>query len=78
MVYHQAGSDPSMRAYGYWALTAAGLFDAQVWEAREVLYQFESPFVMDTSKFEEAFGRNVTPYEAAVRETLDWHWAQRT
>ena len=77
MVYHQAGRDPSMRAYGYWALTLAGLFDAQVWEAREVLYQFDAPFVMDTSKFEDAFGQNVTPYETAVRETLDWHWAQR-
>lgn len=77
MVYHQAGRDPSMRAYGYWALTLAGLFDAQVWEAREVLYQFEEPFVMDTSKFENAFGRNVTAYDTAVRETLDWHRAQR-
>jgi len=34
----------------------AGLFNRQIREAREVLYQFEQPFVMDTSKFERTFG----------------------
>lgn len=77
-VYAEAGRAPSMRAYGSWMLTLAGLFDAQIWEAREVLYQFRDPFVMDTSKFEAAFGADVTPYDAAIRETLDWHRSQRT
>jgi len=77
-VYEAAGRDPSMRTYGYWSLTLAGLFDAQIWEVREVLYQFRDPFVMDTSKFEAAFGRTVTPYETAIPDTLDWHRTQRT
>ena len=77
MVYEQLGEEPSMRAYGYWSLTLAGLFDAQVWEVREVLYQFQEPFVMDTSKFEAAFEYAVTPYETAIHETLDWHREQR-
>ena len=76
-VYAETGQPPSMRAYGYWMLSLAGLFDAQIWEAREVLYQFRAPFVMDTSKFEAAFGRDVTPYETAIRETVEWHRAQR-
>jgi nucleoside-diphosphate-sugar epimerase len=76
-VYEQLDDPPKMRAYGYWSLTFAGLFDAQVWEVREVLYQFQEPFVMDTTKFEEAFGRKVTPYETALQETLAWHRAQR-
>jgi nucleoside-diphosphate-sugar epimerase len=76
-VYEILGEEDRMRAYGYWALTLAGLFDAQIWEAREVLYQFQEPFVMDTSKFEAAFEHTVTPYDTALRETLDWHRAQR-
>lgn len=76
-VYEEADQEPSMRAYGYWMLTLAGLFNTQIWEAREVLYQYEEPFVMDTTKFEETFGGTVTPYETAIRETLDWHRAQR-
>jgi nucleoside-diphosphate-sugar epimerase len=66
---HEAA--PRMRAYGRWMMALAGLFDAQVREAKEVLYQFEAPFVMDTSKFEAAFGRTVTPYETAIRETVE-------
>lgn len=78
MVCVAVDREPSMRSYGYWALTLGGLFDSQVWEAREVLYQFQEPFVMDTSKFEAAFGRDVTPYETAIRDTLSWHRAQRS
>lgn len=77
-VYEHVGRTPSMRAYGYWMLSLAGLFNTQAWEAREVLYQFEEPFIMDTSKFENAFGRTVTPYETAIRETLRWHEQERT
>lgn len=77
-VYAHVNRDPSMRAYGYWTLTLVGLFNTQAWEAREVLYQFQEPFVMDSSRFEKAFGRNVTPYETAIKETLDWHRAERS
>jgi hypothetical protein len=36
------------------------------------------PFVMDTSTFEAASGRDVTPYETAIRETVDWHRTRRS
>lgn len=78
MVYEAAGAEPSMKTYGYWSLTFAGLFDRQIWEAREVLYQFEEPFAMDTSKYEAAFDANVTPYRSAIQKTLDWHREQRS
>lgn len=76
MVSEAAEREASMRAYGYWSLTLAGLFDAQIREVREVLYQFRNRFVMDTTKFETAFGRAVTPYETAIPKTLDWHRQQ--
>mgnify|MGYP006282722299 CR=1 FL=1 len=75
-VYAAADRTPRMRAYGYWSLTLAGWFDAQVREAREVLYQFEEPFIMDTQKFEKAFGGSVTPYAEAIPATLNWHHRQ--
>jgi hypothetical protein len=43
-----------------------------------VLYQVRDPFVMDTGKFEDAFGSDVTPYETAIPATLDWHRALRS
>ncbi|UVF22700.1 hypothetical protein HPT29_028230 (plasmid) [Microvirga terrae] len=33
-------------------------------------YQFEQPFVMDTSKFERTFGGSVTPLREGVRQTI--------
>jgi nucleoside-diphosphate-sugar epimerase len=42
-------------------------------EFPELMYQYERRFVMDTSKFEAAFGPFlVTPYEDALRTTLAW------
>ena len=75
MVFEEVGGEPKMRAYGYWSLTFAGLFNAQIREVKEVLYQFRDPFVMDTTKFENEFGREVTPYEEAIAATVDWHRA---
>lgn len=41
-------------------------------EYREMMYEFNEPFVIDTSKYEAQFGRVVTPHRQAIAETLDW------
>lgn len=43
----------------------------------EMSYQFEQPFVMDTSKFEQTFGMAGTPLVEAIRETVSWYALQR-
>ncbi len=48
----------------------AGLFSPMIRESAEVYYQFERPFIMDSSKFERAFGKQVTPHREAIREIL--------
>jgi hypothetical protein len=69
-VFEALGQPPRMRRLGRGMLTLAGLFNRQIREAREVLYQFEQPFVMDTSKFERTFGGSVTPLREGVRQTI--------
>jgi nucleoside-diphosphate-sugar epimerase len=69
-VFEALGQPPRMRRLGRGMLTLAGLFNRQIREAREVLYQFEQPFVMDTSKFERTFGGSVTPLRDGVRQTI--------
>jgi len=59
-----------MRRLGRGMMMPAGLLNRQSREAREVLYQFEQPFVMDTSKFERVFGGAVTPLRDGVRQTI--------
>lgn len=51
-------------------LTLAGVFSRQLREVREVLYQFEHPFLVDASRFQETFPAHVTPHRRAIRETV--------
>lgn len=53
---------------------AAGVFSAVAREGAEMLYQFEQPHVIDSTKYRNAFGPGrVTSYEAGIRTTLDWY-----
>jgi len=60
-VFEALGQPPRMRRLGRGMLTLACLFSRQIRE----LYQFEQPFVMDTSKFERMFGGSITPLRRA-------------
>jgi len=40
-----------------------------------VIYEFEKPFVVDSSKFERAFGVAATPIADAIRNTVAWYRA---
>ena len=55
----------------YPALWASGVFDATVRELRETHYQFNAPFVLDSSAAQEVFGLRPTPYEDSLRQTID-------
>lgn len=46
----------------------AGLFNATIREVHEMLYQNDSPYIFDSSKYARAFGFAGTPYTQAIRE----------
>ena len=47
----------------------AGLFDTNIKEAVEMLYQSEVDYLFDSSKFEKAFNFKITTYQEGVAET---------
>lgn len=47
----------------------AGLFDFQVRESYEMLYQYDSAYLFDSSKFAREFGFAGTPYAEGIRAT---------
>lgn len=49
-----------------------GFVNPIVREVDEMLYEFNEPFVVDHSKFVQAFGNIATPHAEAVRATLNW------
>jgi nucleoside-diphosphate-sugar epimerase len=51
----------------------AGVFVPFIREVGEVLYEFQAPYVVDWSKFGQAFGPvTPTPHAEAVARTVDW------
>jgi nucleoside-diphosphate-sugar epimerase len=50
----------------------AGLFDPGARETVEMMYEFEKPFVVDSTKFERTFAKTATPFKESIPPTLDW------
>ncbi len=56
-------------------LTVLGLFNPMLREMKEMLYEFEEPYIVDSSRFAETFGACPTPHEQAIKETVAWYRA---
>jgi nucleoside-diphosphate-sugar epimerase len=75
LVFEAAGRPTPAKAQiaGPALLAVAGIFSPMLRELRETAYQFRQPFVIDSSKFEGAFGRlETTPHPEAVERTVEW------
>ena len=62
-----------MRSLPKFAVRALGLFNPTIRELVEMTYEFEAPFVLDTTKYESTFGPAGTPVAAAITATVDWY-----
>jgi nucleoside-diphosphate-sugar epimerase len=67
---------PRLGAVPGWSLRAMALFSQDVRELAELLYQFEEPFVMDSTASEAALGMRPTPLAEAAAATVSWWRAQ--
>ncbi len=72
-VYGELGKRTKLSTAPRFAIALLGRFDENVRELREMLYQFERDFVMDSSRFESSFGMRATPLDEAIRQTLAWY-----
>ena len=73
LIYEEAGTELKMRVANAMIMTLMGMFSPEMRKMkREKLYQFTTPWCVDSRKFEMAFGRDVTPVEQAVKETVAW------
>jgi nucleoside-diphosphate-sugar epimerase len=55
-----------------WMLKMAGLFDKDAKALIEMMYQFQDPFVVDSSLSNHQLGLRPTSESEAISETLDW------
>ena len=69
----EAGVEPKMSRMGKFMMSIGGLFIPEAKETVEMMYEFEKPFVIDSSRFDQTFGRHTTPIREAIKETVDWY-----
>ncbi len=74
-VFRETGHKVRIQAASKTLVKLMGLFNPQLREMVEMFYQFEEPFVVDDSKFKNAFGDVATPLDQAIRETVEWYRA---
>jgi nucleoside-diphosphate-sugar epimerase len=77
MIFEEVGKPARIQAAPKILLRAMGLFNPGMREMIEMLYEFEEPFVVDHSKFEEAFDEQATPLREAIRGTVRWYREER-
>jgi nucleoside-diphosphate-sugar epimerase len=66
------GVAPRMTRFSPLLLRLAGLFVPEAGELPEMMYQWQTPFVLDDSAFRARFGAAPTPVARAVTETVAW------
>jgi len=67
-----AGTEGGVSALPRFMVGVVGLFNGAVREVKEMLYEFEEPFVVDSSAFERTFGWHATPLSQSIPATVAW------
>ncbi|HSD85042.1 MAG TPA: SDR family oxidoreductase [Anaerolineae bacterium] len=73
LIFNELQQPPKMSALGRTLLRLGGLFIPVARESIEMLYEFEQPFIVDSSKFTRTFGIQGTPVREAIKATVAWY-----
>ena len=73
IVFEEIGKPPKMSGMGKLMMGIGGIFIVGARETVEMMYEFEKPFIVDSSKFERTFGERATPHREAIRQTVEWY-----
>lgn len=72
MVEAELGCPVKVRVGGPLMMRFLGLFNKEMNETAEMLFEWMQPYVVDSSKAEKTFGLQATPYKEAIRDTVKW------
>jgi nucleoside-diphosphate-sugar epimerase len=73
LVADELGHPVDIRAVPHFVLRALGLLSPMMRGLAEMAYQFNQPFVLDTSKYCATFSTPTTPLVTAVADTIAWY-----
>lgn len=72
MITKEVGRPTKVNLGTPFMMRVLGLFNPGAREMVEMMYEFTQPFLLDSSKFSNAFGMQPTPLEQQIRETIAW------
>jgi nucleoside-diphosphate-sugar epimerase len=78
LIFAEAQHTPKLRLASPLILKFLGLFSPMMCELQEISYEFETPFIVDHSKYEKFFGSHVTCHQEAIRKTISWFYNRHT
>lgn len=73
LVSAEVGHPVAVRSVPKLLVRGLGLFNPLMRELAEMAYEFEEPFVLDTTKYQSTFGDAGTPLADAVAATVAWY-----
>jgi nucleoside-diphosphate-sugar epimerase len=73
MIADELGIQPKYSVMGKTMMRLGGLFIPEAKETVEMMYEFEQPFIVNSSKFETTFDMKATPMRNAIRATVAWY-----
>jgi nucleoside-diphosphate-sugar epimerase len=73
LVAGDLGHPVGVRSVPKLAVRALSLFNPMMRELAEMSYEFDEPFVLDTAKYQSAFGTAGTPLATAISTTVAWY-----
>ncbi len=73
LIAGDVGHPVGVRSVPKLAVRALGLFNPTIRELVELSYEFEQPFILDTTKYQSTFGTETTPLATALAATVAWY-----
>jgi hypothetical protein len=73
LIARDLGHPVGVRSLPKLAVRALGLFNPMMRELAEMSYEFDQPFVLDTTKYQSTFTTATTPLTTAVPATVAWY-----
>ena len=73
LVANEVGHPVAIRSVPKPLMRILGVFNPLMRELAEMAYEFEEPLVLDTTKYQRAFGNSGTPLAAAIATTVAWY-----
>jgi len=72
-IFSETETLPPVKTAPKFIVNFMALYNPIIKELKEVLPNYQLPYVVDHSKFEKSFGDQSTPHKTAIKETIAWY-----